>query len=61
MRNALAEMNIANGWDVVATAKPDAPGVSYAVFDETMKKSLARLGIRIHPTGSSTGNLGTGV
>ena len=49
MRNALAEMNIADGWDVVVTAKPQATGVSYTALDAALQKSLKRLGIRVHP------------
>ena len=49
MRHALAEMNIADGWDVVVTAKPQATGVSYAALDAALQKSLKRLGIRVYP------------
>ncbi|MCH7970332.1 MAG: ribonuclease P protein component [Chloroflexi bacterium] len=58
MRHALADMNIADGWDVVVTAKPQVSGVSYAILDESMRKSLRRLGIRVRPEG--TGNSGAG-
>ncbi|MCH8961655.1 MAG: ribonuclease P protein component, partial [Bacteroidetes bacterium] len=44
MRHALAEMNIAGGWDVVVTAKPPVSSVSYSTLDEVMKRSLNRLG-----------------
>ncbi|MCZ6539379.1 MAG: ribonuclease P protein component [Chloroflexi bacterium] len=49
MRHALAEMNIAGGWDVVVTAKPQVSSVSYSTLDEVMKRSLNRLGVRVHP------------
>ena len=58
MRHALADLNIADGWDVVVTAKPQATSASYAVLDEAMQKSLKRLGIRVHSVG--TGNSGAG-
>lgn len=49
MRHALADMNIANGWDVVVTAKPQSSRISYAMFDESMQVSFKRLGIRVTP------------
>ncbi len=49
MRHALADMNIANGWDVVVTAKPQSSRISYVMFDESMQTSFKRLGIRVTP------------
>ena len=49
MRHVLADMDLAGGWDVVVTAKPQASTVSYAVIDEAMQKSLKRLGVLVHP------------
>ena len=52
IRNAFADMNIADGWDVIVTAKPPASNVSYTSLDETMRRSLKRLGIQFHPSGT---------
>ena len=61
MRHALADMNVAGGWDVIVTAKPQASNVSYAILDEAMQKSLKRLGIRVHPPSTrNSGNSGAG-
>ena len=49
MRHALAEMNIAGGWDVVVTAKPQVSSVSYTTLNEVMKRSLNHLGLQVHP------------
>jgi len=47
-------MNIADGWDVIITAKPEASNVSYSILDETMRQSMGRL--RIQFSASSTGS-----
>lgn len=61
LRHALADMNIADGWDVVVTAKPEASSVSYTELDETMRNSLKRLGVPVHiPSTVSSGNSGAG-
>ena len=39
-------MNIADGWDVIITAKPEASNVSYSILDETMRQSMGRLRIQ---------------
>ncbi len=49
IRHALADMNIATGWDVVVTAKPRSSRIPYATLDETMQKSFKRLGVRVTP------------
>lgn len=56
LRHALTEMNVADGWDVVVTAKPQASTVSYAELGDTMQKSLKHLGVPVHPP--DTGNSG---
>lgn len=53
LRHAVADMNIASGWDVVITARPQASSVSYARLDESIKKSFKRLGIQLDPTDKS--------
>ena len=58
MRHALAEMNIADGWDVVVTAKTQVTGVSYAALDTAMQKSLKRLGIRVYPESAADSGAG---
>ena len=52
IRHALADMNIADGWDVVVTAKPQASSVSYSILDEAIQKSLKRVGIRGYTPGA---------
>jgi ribonuclease P protein component len=51
---AFSDMNIADGWDVIITAKPEASNVSYSILDETMRQSMGRL--RIQFSASSTGS-----
>ena len=50
MRHVLADMNIADGWDVVVTAKPQSSGVSYAMLGETIQRLFKRLGIPVAAT-----------
>jgi ribonuclease P protein component len=54
LRQAFSDMNIADGWDVIITAKPEASNVSYSILDETMRQSMGRL--RIQFSASSTGS-----
>ena len=51
---AFSDMNIADGWDVIITAKPEASNVSYPILDETMRQSMGRLGIQF--SASATGS-----
>ncbi len=53
IRHALADLDIAGGWDVVVTAKPPAASVRYATLDKTMQMSLKRLGIRVNSPGAN--------
>jgi len=53
IRHALADLDIAGGWDVVVTAKPPAASVRYAMLDKTMQVSLERLGIRVNSPGAN--------
>ena len=52
---AFSDMNIADGWDVIITAKPEASNVSYPILDETMRQSMGRL--RIQFSASATGSV----
>ena len=47
-------VNIADGWDVIITAKPEASNVSYPVLDETMRQSMDRLGIQFSASGAGS-------
>ncbi|MCZ6539459.1 MAG: ribonuclease P protein component [Chloroflexi bacterium] len=53
IRHALADLEIAGGWDVVVTAKSPAASVPYAMLDKTMQMSLERLGIRVNSPGAN--------
>lgn len=47
VRHALVGMDVAGGWDVVVTAKPQASGVSYGALNEAVRRSLKQLGIPV--------------
>lgn len=49
LRHALADLRLADGWDVVVTAKPQASTDSFAVLENSVMRSLTRLGIQIAP------------
>jgi len=49
VRHALADMNVEAGWDVVVTARPQASGDSYSALENSIERSLTRLGIQTDP------------
>jgi len=53
IRNAFASMNVADGWDIVVTAKPHSSEVSYTELEDAIHKSIDRLGVQLISSNSS--------
>ena len=47
LRHALVEMNIAAGWDVVVTAKPQSSTMTYSALARSIENSLIEIGVQI--------------
>jgi hypothetical protein len=40
-------MNVADGWDIVVTAKPLSSEASYVELEDAIHKSIDRLGVQL--------------